>query len=263
MTCPVNISSLHAATGSSTRTPLRVPFLRCHPSPPLSLCCCFAEGGELPRLWPQTCQGRTLLSLSLLSFFPPSLLLLCCLDLLSFYPCSSLFFSCCLCRCPVLFNWLSFFALPVPLVVPAYWQGITARTWRNGWVGGWGPRYLAHKRERGPVRVPRLLSEGRASVSTRWPLDLEPWKDMVTSHSLAGRLVLSLGTRTCQPVLHGRRATAPSTPWWLGGGSHPSKRVLFGMVRRVGWTPECGLTEFGLRFVPPLFMQRGSGTLLW
>ena len=29
------------------------------------------------------------------------------------------------------------------------------------------------------------------------------------------------------------------------------------MVRQVGWTPECGLTEFGLRFVPLLFMQRG------
>ena len=80
---------------------------------------------------------------------------------------------------------------------------------------------------------------------------------MVTSHSLAGRLVLSLGTRTCQPVLRGRQATAPSTPWWLGGGSHPSMWVLFGMVRQVGWTPECGLTEFGLRFVPLLLMQRG------
>ena len=80
---------------------------------------------------------------------------------------------------------------------------------------------------------------------------------MVTSHSLAGRLVLSLGTRTCQPVLRGRQATAPSTPWWLGGGSHPSMWVRFGMVRQVGWTPECGLTEFELRFVPLLFMQRG------
>ena len=44
---------------------------------------------------------------------------------------------------------------------------------------------------------------------------------MVTSHFPAGRLVLSLGTWTCQPVLRGRRATAPSTPWWLGGGFHP------------------------------------------
>ena len=26
---------------------------------------------------------------------------------------------------------------------------------------GWGPRYLANKRERGPARVPRLLSEGK------------------------------------------------------------------------------------------------------
>ena len=32
-----------------------------------------------------------------------------------------------------------------------------------GWVGGWGPRYLAHKRERGPARVPRLLSEGKSA----------------------------------------------------------------------------------------------------
>ena len=27
------------------------------------------------------------------------------------------------------------------------------------WVGGWGPRYLACKRERGPVRVPSSLTE--------------------------------------------------------------------------------------------------------
>ena len=27
------------------------------------------------------------------------------------------------------------------------------------WVGGWGPRYLAIKRERGPARVPRLLEK--------------------------------------------------------------------------------------------------------
>ena len=27
------------------------------------------------------------------------------------------------------------------------------------WVGGWGPRYLAIKRERGPVRVPSSLTE--------------------------------------------------------------------------------------------------------
>ena len=35
-----------------------------------------------------------------------------------------------------------------------------------GWVGGWSPRYLAHKRERGPARVSRLLSEGKL-VRTR------------------------------------------------------------------------------------------------
>ena len=27
------------------------------------------------------------------------------------------------------------------------------------WVGGWGPRCLASKRERGPVRVPSSLTE--------------------------------------------------------------------------------------------------------
>ena len=27
----------------------------------------------------------------------------------------------------------------------------------KGWVGGWGPRYLVPKRERGPARVPRLV----------------------------------------------------------------------------------------------------------
>ena len=30
---------------------------------------------------------------------------------------------------------------------------------RLGWVGGWGPRYLVQKRERGPVRVPSSLTE--------------------------------------------------------------------------------------------------------
>ena len=30
---------------------------------------------------------------------------------------------------------------------------------KNGWVGGWGPRCLVHKRERGPVRVPSTLTE--------------------------------------------------------------------------------------------------------
>ena len=41
------------------------------------------------------------------------------------------------------------------------------------WVGGWGPRYLAVKRERGPARVPRLLGEDNALVSVD-PFDLEP-----------------------------------------------------------------------------------------
>ena len=105
---------------------------------------------------------------------------------------------------------------------------------------------------------PKVVEWGYESMVPVDLFDLEPWKDMVTSHSLAGRLVLSLGTRTCQPVLRGRQATAPSTPWWPGGGSHPSMWVRFGMVRQVGWTPaECGLTEFRLRFVPLLFMQRG------
>ena len=41
-----------------------------------------------------------------------------------------------------------------PLFLPLFW-----------WVGGWGPRYLARKRERGPVRVPSSLTEDeRAAV---------------------------------------------------------------------------------------------------
>ena len=39
----------------------------------------------------------------------------------------------------------------------------------HGGVVGWCPRYLAHKRERGPARVPKLLSEGY-NVQTCWPL---------------------------------------------------------------------------------------------
>ena len=92
----------------------------------------------------------------------------------------------------------------------------TKEEWARG-VGRWGPRYLASKRERGPARVPRSLSEGIVALPVDL-FDLDPWKDMVTSYSLAGRLVLSLVTRTCRPVLRGRRATAPSTPWWLGVG---------------------------------------------
>ena len=34
-----------------------------------------------------------------------------------------------------------------------------------GWVGGWGPRYLVHKRERGPVRVPSSLTEDEPKPS--------------------------------------------------------------------------------------------------
>ena len=33
-------------------------------------------------------------------------------------------------------------------MIPSHW-----------WVGGWGPRYLASKRERGLVRVPSSLTE--------------------------------------------------------------------------------------------------------
>ena len=39
------------------------------------------------------------------------------------------------------------------------------------WVGGWGPRYLVFKRERGLARVPRLLSEGNGLP----PVDLSTW----------------------------------------------------------------------------------------
>ena len=43
----------------------------------------------------------------------------------------------------------------------------------EGWVGGWGPRYLVPKRERGPVRVPGLLGEDFYQWSVD-PFDLEP-----------------------------------------------------------------------------------------
>ena len=57
---------------------------------------------------------------------------------------------------------------------------------------GWGPRYLALKRERGPARVSRLLSE---DIMPLYQLTSRPgtMKGHVTSYSLAGRLVLSLG----------------------------------------------------------------------
>ena len=47
---------------------------------------------------------------------------------------------------------------------------LAAHRW---WVGGWGPRYLASKRERGPARVPRLLGEDQGARSVD-PFDLEP-----------------------------------------------------------------------------------------
>ena len=45
-------------------------------------------------------------------------------------------------------------------------------------VTPWGPRYLVHKRERGPARVPRLLSEGDMQASptaSGVPVDLSTW----------------------------------------------------------------------------------------
>ena len=148
MTCPVNISSLHAATGSSTRTPLRVPFLRCHPSPPLFLCFCFlrVEGSHVSdrrrvRGVPSSlCPFSSFFlllaapllsgSVELLSLFLPILLLLpvpvpCALQLtlllcIACAPCC----SCILTR--------------------------DHRADMTQWVGRGWVRYLAHKRERGP-----------------------------------------------------------------------------------------------------------------
>ena len=81
-----------------------------------------------------------------------------------------------------------------------------------GWVGGWGPRYLAQKRERGPARVPRLLGGfWRFLVVCR---SLRP--GTMNGHgyvTLPSRPVgMSLVTWTCLLVLRGRQATAPSTP---------------------------------------------------
>ena len=42
--------------------------------------------------------------------------------------------------------------------MPSSVARIADNTFR-GWVGGWGPRYLALKRERGPARVPWSLRE--------------------------------------------------------------------------------------------------------
>ena len=81
-----------------------------------------------------------------------------------------------------------------------------------GWVGGWGPRYLVLKRERGPARVPRLLGEDFHGTVRR---SLRP--GTMNGHgyvTLPSRPVgMSLLTWTCQLVLRGRQATAPSTPW--------------------------------------------------
>ena len=47
------------------------------------------------------------------------------------------------------------------LLAPAFVTGLEVFAMRTPcrWVGGWGPRYLACKRERGPVRVPSSLTE--------------------------------------------------------------------------------------------------------
>ena len=51
------------------------------------------------------------------------------------------------------------------------WNGMAQLTKTKRWVGGWGPRYLASKRERGPVRVPSSLTEDefwRPLMSSFW-----------------------------------------------------------------------------------------------
>ena len=50
-------------------------------------------------------------------------------------------------ECPLLLTTLSGATFKVTLSVAKF----------DRWVGGWGPRYLVGKRERGPARVPRLV----------------------------------------------------------------------------------------------------------
>ena len=52
-------------------------------------------------------------------------------------------------------------------------HGLLFQTYK-GWVGGWGPRYLGLKRERGSARVPRLLGEVFFRFDTVDPNFLEP-----------------------------------------------------------------------------------------
>ena len=61
--------------------------------------------------------------------------------------------------------------------------------------------------------------------------------NMVTSHSLAGWLVLFLVTRTCPPVLRGRQTTVPST---LGDSEWGSTSPLEGL-----FTSMCVSSSFG------------------
>ena len=90
MTCPAHIHPLLAAIHwFKRRHPHGDPFLRCHPPPPLFNYRFVSESGGLPRLWPQTCQGRTLLSLPLSPLFPLffcSLLLSCSFVILALLP---------------------------------------------------------------------------------------------------------------------------------------------------------------------------------
>ena len=77
---------------------------------------------------------------------------------------------------------------------------------------GMGPRYLALKRERGPARVSRLLSEDIMPLYqlTSRPGTMKEHGYVILPSRQVGAV---LGTRTCQPVLRGRQATALSTPW--------------------------------------------------
>ena len=54
----------------------------------------------------------------------------------------------------------------------AHWVWNTSMIPSHWWVGGWGPRYLASKRERGPVRVPSSLTkdscEGGPLMFSNW-----------------------------------------------------------------------------------------------
>ena len=61
-------------------------------------------------------------------------------------------------------------AYPPVALAEIYQEFKSPLTMIRRWVGGWGPRYLVFKRERGPVRVPSSLTEDRGGplMSSFW-----------------------------------------------------------------------------------------------